>query len=188
MAKGQEQNRKHIEDNEKDMSENTNSSTEQVVTDENILGFKLVEESFHEGPWNGFKFYVPQFPSVDKAVAHLGGDTVLDTLNQAAGTRIRQAVKNGLIKNASAETLKAEQAKVLANSQGVLFSKEDAVKWRPSFRDGDGAGLGSITKQLEAAMKAGDMAKVQELLGKFVNTAQDKLGDKRVDLSAVVGG
>ena len=120
---------------------------------------QYIEQEYKDGDWKGFKFSVKQFDSTAEAVDSIGEDNILSLLNQQCASRIRAKVKNSLPKGLSGEELATAK-----NPDGVLFSREDADKWRPDQREVTPTALFKLAKE---AFKAGDAAKGAELLTKM---------------------
>ena len=121
-----------------------------------------IEQTYKDGDWKGFKFSVKQFDSTVEAVEGLGEDNVLALVNQQVASRIRSKVKNGLPKGLSGDDLANSQQRLLdKHPDGVLFSKEDADKWKPAARD---LTPNALFKQAQAAFASGDTDKGTDLL------------------------
>ena len=119
-------------------------------------------QEYKDGDWKGFKFTVKQFDSAAEAVDAIGETNVLALLNQQVASRIRAKVKNSLPKGLSGDDLLTSQSRYQEkHPDGVLFSQEDADKWKPDARELTPA---AIFKLAQAAFKAGDREKGAELL------------------------
>tara|TARA_Y100001951_G_scaffold83041_1_gene71808 strand:+ start:1163 stop:1570 length:408 start_codon:yes stop_codon:yes gene_type:complete len=126
---------------------------------------QYIEQEYKDGDWKGFKFSVKQFDSTAEAIDSIGEDNILSLLNQQCASRIRAKVKNSLPKGLSGEELATAQKRLVSkNPDGVLFSREDADKWRPDQREVTPTALFKLAKE---AFKAGDPAKGAELLTKM---------------------
>ena len=126
---------------------------------------QYIEQEYKDGDWKGFKFSVKQFDSTAEAIDSIGEDNILSLLNQQCASRIRAKVKNSLPKGLSGEELATAQKRLVdKNPDGVLFSCEDADKWRPDQREVTPTALFKLAKE---AFKAGDAAKGAELLTKM---------------------
>ena len=110
------------------------------------MTFDVVE--FEDGDYKGFKYNVPSYnvsgsvvsATIDagtaKAIETYGEGAVLALLNSSILGRIRTKVKNALPKGLTGQALAAEQQKQLTlHPDGVLYSAEDATKWRPDMRE-----------------------------------------------------
>jgi|TARA_R100001082_G_scaffold110156_1_gene89217 hypothetical protein len=117
---------------------------------------------FKDGDWKGFKFNVVSYESAAEAVESLGESNVLALLNQQVASRIRAKVKNSLPKQLSGDDLITQQSRLQErHPDGVLFSQEEAGKWKPDARDLTPTAL---FKLAQSAFKAGDQDKGTELL------------------------
>lgn len=139
------------------MDEQTN-----VATATNNEPIKFETNEFEEGDFKGFKFISPEYGNVSKAVETYGEAVVLSLLNAQITARIRTKVKNGLPKNLKPQELAAKQQELLQKYPGgVLFSTEDAEKWRPDVRE---LSPNQLFKKAKEAFAAGDLAEGQRLL------------------------
>lgn len=96
-------------------------------------------EEFEEGDFKGFKFNSPQYngnEGLTEAISTYGLNTVLSVFNAAITARIRTKVKNSLPKNIKPNELLAKQKELVTKyPDSVLFSEDDAKKWRPELRE-----------------------------------------------------
>jgi hypothetical protein len=119
-------------------------------------------QEYKDGDWKGFRFTVKEFDSAAEAVDSIGENNVLALLNQQVASRIRAKVKNSLPKGLSGDDLLTAQSRYQEkHPDGVLFSKEDADKWKPDARD---LTPNALFKQAQAAFAAGDTDKGTDLL------------------------
>jgi hypothetical protein len=127
----------------------------------NIMAQYNVQE-YKDGDWKGFKFTVKQFDSTVEAVEAIGESNVLALLNQQVASRIRAKVKNSLPKGLTKDELLTQQSRLQEkHTDGVLFSTDDADKWKPDQRELTPA---SLFKLAQAAFKAGKLDEGKDLL------------------------
>ena len=134
---------------------------------------QYIEQTYKDGDWKGFKFTVKQFDNTAEVVESLGEDNALALCNQQIASRIRAKVKNSLPKGLSGDELASNQQRLAdKHVDSVLFSEDDADKWRPDQRELTPTAL---FKQATAAFKAGDQEGGAELLKQMQALMEDKL-------------
>lgn len=164
-----------------DVAEHENDNNDSAIPAEPIVA---KEENFTTGDWNGFKFFSPQFGSIDKAVEHFGANNILAMLNAQVSSRIRTKVKNGLPKNLKGQEMADyKNAKLKKSPDGVLFTQEQALAWRPDTREETS---NSIFKDIKKAMSEGRVAEIPALFQKFLTALQGEGGNANVDLAALL--
>jgi hypothetical protein len=127
-------------------AENATTEADNKPLSDKPLGFEVCE--FEDGDYKGFKYNVPSHNitgrksplDVDEgmrtAIERYGEATVLSMFDAQVLSRIRTKVKNGLEKNLKPAELVAEHTKLLTkHPDGILFSEQDALNWKPEIRD-----------------------------------------------------
>jgi hypothetical protein len=129
-------------------------------------------QEFTDGDFKGFKYTTPEY-TTEQAIATLGTDVVAALINAQLLARIRTKVKNDLPKNLKPDQLPGILAQLKTRyADGVLFSAQEALEWRPNVRDLTPNQLFKKAKELfEQANSEPDTAKKTAL----INEAQSYL-------------
>lgn len=128
-------------------------------------------QEYKDGDWKGFKFTVKQFDSTVEAVEAIGESNVLALLNQQVASRIRAKVKNSLPKGLNEDDLKTQQSRLQEkHHEGVLFTSDDADKWKPDQRELTPTAL---FKLAQAAFNSGKAEEGNELLKQMASMMEE---------------
>lgn len=119
-----------------DMSDNATTAENPTAEVAGKAPVTFEVEEFRDGPFKGFKFTHPEYNSLGATVDAFGEATILALINSGVLARIRTKVKNSLPKDLKPAEIASKQAELLTKyPTGVLFSEEDAGKWRPEVRE-----------------------------------------------------
>lgn len=149
-----------------------------AATNGSPISFEVNE--FEEGEYKGFKYTTPVHNitgrttslTVDEgtktAIERYGEATLLALFDAQVLGRIRTKVKNGLRKGLKPAELAAEhQSMMQKHPDGILFSEQEALAWKPDVRELSPNQLFKKAKEyFNEAGKETDMAKKVELMQK----------------------
>lgn len=142
----------------------------------------LTLESISDGQWKGFTFYVPEFKTLEGAIAHFteksanakdGSDTILGIVNSALANRMRSRANSKLVVPSKIDgkpttvVSKAafiEERKSWLNdpAKRILVSEEDALNYVPGEREVDS--ISGLIRQKDSILKA--IKEKKELISK----------------------
>lgn len=134
-------------------------------TPEGIAMTVNYEQHTFEGEWKEFIYYTPEYLNLQQVIDLFGASTVLACFNQNIAARISTSVKNKLPKNLPPDKLRIEKQRVIAEQQGILLSKADALAWRPNVK---GETPSRINNEIKKAIANKDFALVKELSDRLV--------------------
>lgn len=122
-------------------------------------------EEFQDGAAKGFKYTVPNFNTIEKAVELYGESRVLGLLNGQILARIRTKVKNDLgLSDMKPLEVGPFLQKKLAATNGILFTEADANEWRPDVRE---LSPGGMVKKITELLQSGKQADAVALAAKL---------------------
>jgi len=145
-------------------------TTTEEITEKNMEnGVILKQKSLDGEKIKGFKFWVTQFESLDKAISHFtkaakgmktGEEVICGILNSALVSRLRSQATQFFVEQAkdlhdddkaSAADLTLEEIDKLRSSNRIVITEEDAMAYVPGERDNDA--LASLRKLRDEARK-----------------------------------
>ena len=137
-----------------------------------------------KGDAEGFKFTAIQFDTLTAASAHFTEQTVLDLFNGDIASRMGLTAKNkafGELAKYKVSDPKRGQARqqlitklTSAYPNMVIFSADDASKWRPGVKE---LSMIALTRKFNEAMGAGDVVKATEYLNAIQEAAKRQMAE-----------
>lgn len=160
----------------------------------------LTLESITEGQWAGFRFFVPEFKSLEGAVSHFteksqggkdGEDIILGIVNSALANRMRSRANSKLVVpmkidgkpitvTSKAEFIATRQSWLQDPVKCILVTEEDALTYVPGEREVDS--LSGLIRQKDGLLKS--IREKKELIAKSSNpeTIEALKADARIQL------
>jgi len=152
--------------------ESNGSSDSQTTVKLDKGNLFLTLESITEGQWKGFSFFVPEFKSLENAVAHFteksqngkdGEDIILGIVNSALANRMRSRANSKLVVPnkidgkpitvaSKAAFLESRKEWLQDPVKRILVTEEDALSYVPGEREVDS--LSGLIRQKDSVLKA----------------------------------